>query len=159
MTLHTRILILLGLIAFTLAACGSDDAENTAGDDESSTTTEAPGDETDDESQEPPEAVTEGYTWLEPRDDLVSLETGVVEEIIVDPTDDSRLLLHYEGAAAPCSGAAVDVEETDTSVIIDFKVGLDPNAAAMTCIAQVFDYEVPIPLEAPLGDRSINLAG
>jgi len=29
----------------------------------------------------------------------------------------------------------------------------------MSCIAQVFDYEMVIPLAAPLGDRTINIAG
>jgi hypothetical protein len=78
---------------------------------------------------------------------------------VVDPDDDRRLLLHFEGAAEPCSGAAVSVEESEAAVVVDFQVGLDPNAAAMTCIAQVFDYEIVIPLDAPLGDRTINLAG
>ncbi len=111
------------------------------------------------EEEADPGDVTPGYTRLTPRSDLVSLEPGLVEKIIVDPDNVQQLLLHFQGASEPCSGVALGVEETDTSVIVDLQVGLDPNAAAMSCIAQVFDYEVVLRLDAPLGDRTINVVG
>lgn len=161
-----RVLGLLAIVAtlcLTAAACGSDDEaiEDTdlpvQNDDDGNDDDGAGSDNGSDEPD--PGDVTPGYTLLTPRSDLVSLEPGVPAEIIIDPGDDQRLLLHFEGAAEPCSGAAVDVEETDSSVTIDFQIGLDPNAAAMSCIAQVFEYEVIIRLDAPLGDRTINVAG
>ncbi len=157
-----RILGLLAIVAalsLSATACGSDDeaiedadlpVQNDDGDDDGSG---------DVEEEVDPGDVTPGYTRLTPRSDLISLQPGVAEEIIVDPDNDQQLLLHFQGAAEPCSGAAVSVEETDTSVIVDLQVGLDPNSAAMSCIAQVFDYEVILRLDAPLGDRTINVAG
>lgn len=153
---RSRLLAVLTAASLTLAACGSDDPE--AGGVDPDPTTEQD-DTIGDVTPDPNGEATEGYTLLVPRSDLISLEPGTVDEIIVDPDNDQQLLLHFEGAAEPCSGAAVSVEETDTSITIDFQIGLDPNVAAMTCIAQVFDYEIVIPLDAPVGDRSINVAG
>jgi len=141
-----RLLALAAAVSLGLAACGPDDPD---------TTTET----TEDLVQPTDDGADSDYTPLTPRADLISLAPGAIDEIVADPTNDSQLLLHFEGAAEPCSGAAVTVTESSTSVIIEFQVGLDPNAAAMSCIAQVFDYEIVIPLEAPLGDRTINIAG
>lgn len=128
-----RFLALLAAVSLGIAACG--------------------GGETVDAGE-----ATGGFTPMTPRTDLEMLQIGVPAEIVVDPNDDSRLLIHFEGAAEPCSGAAVTVTETDTDVAIVFQIGLDPNAAAMSCIAQVFDYEIAVQLEAPLGERAIGIA-
>jgi len=139
-------------LSLGLAACGSDDPEATTDDAGDTSNTSDQLRTADDE------AVSE-YTPLTPRSDLTSLMPGAVDEIVPNPENDNQLLLHFQGAAEPCSGATVEVIESDTSVVVDFRVGLDPNAAAMSCIAQVFDYEIVLALNAPLGDRTINIAG
>jgi len=110
-----------------------------------------------DETIEAGSNTTDGFTPMTPRTDLIQLVVSE-PEIMADPTDDSRLLIHFEGASEPCAGAAVSVLEDDTSVAIVFQTGLDPNIAAMSCIAGVFDYEIVVQLDAPLGDRTIGVA-
>ena len=136
--LHLR-LCLLAVLCLGITACGTDETIDVG----------APG--------ENPAETTDGFTPMTPRTDLVQLKVSE-PEIMADPADNTRLLLHFEGAAEPCAGAAVSVVESDTDVSIVFQTGLDPNVAAMSCIAGVFDYEIVVQLDAPLGDRTIDVA-
>ena len=154
-----RLIAILAALSLGIAACGSGetvDAGANGTTNEESTNETLPGDATgEDVTPEPTGDVTEGYTPMAPRSDLVSLETATPDEVIVDPNDDTRLLIHFEGAAEPCAGAAVTIEETDTDVTVMLETGLDPNAAAMSCIAQAFQFEIAVQLDAPLGERAI----
>ena len=38
---------------------------------------------------------------LGPRADLISLEAATPDAVFADPNDDTRLLIHFEGAAEP----------------------------------------------------------
>lgn len=150
-----RILAVVAALSLGLAACGADDTVDAG----------VPADETlpdrVSEGEMEPDAggsVTDGLTPMIARTDLISLQTTAPDEVVADPTDDSRLLVRFTGAAEPCSGAAVTVTETDADVTVLLETGLDPNVAAMSCIAQVFDYEITVALDAPLGDRTITIA-
>ena len=160
-----RLLAITAAVALGLAACGADETiDAVAG---GVPLEGEPTEQTDDTTPEadpigeavtpdPTAEATSGFTPLIPRTDLVQLRPATPDEVIVDPTNDQRLLVRFQGAAEPCSGAAITITETDTEVTVVLEVGLDPNAAAMSCIAQVFDYESVVPLAAPLGDRTIT---
>lgn len=159
-----RLLASLAVLALGFAACGADETIEVGAPVEPSTTSEpddlpSTGDEmiADPQDNNAEVPVSDGYTPMDPRTDLVSLQAATPDEVVVDPSDDARLLIHFVGAAQPCSGAAVTVTETDAEVIVTLETGLDPNAAAMSCIAQVFDYEIAIALDSPLGERSITV--
>lgn len=155
LTTRHRVLAVVAALSLGLAACGADDTVDAG----------VPAEETlpdrASEGEMEPDAggsMTDGLTAITARTDLISLQTTAPDEVIVDPTDGSQLLAHFVGAAEPCSGAAVTVTETDADVTVLLETGLDPNAAAMSCIAQVFDYEITVALDAPLGDRTITIA-
>lgn len=161
-TARHRLLALVTALALGVSACGADEETVDAGapsDDTTPAETLPEGDDmtTEPDDQTTDDQTTDGYTPTTPRTDLVSLQPATPDEVVVDPTDDSQLLIHFTGAAEPCSGAAVTVTETDSDVTVVLETGLDPNAAAMSCIAQVFDYEIVVPLEAPLADRTIAI--
>ena len=157
-----RLLAFVAASSLVFAACGADetiDAGTPAEEPIEQTTPETLPDEAigEDVSPEPASAVSPDRTPMTPRTDLVSLQSATPDDVVAHPSDDQQLLIHFVGAAEPCSGAAVTVTETDADVTVVLETGLDPNAAAMSCIAQAFDYEIIITLEAPLGDRTITV--
>lgn len=158
-----RLLAFTFALSFGIAACSSGETIDAGGGGAPSgeSTDETPPEtlpaETIGEDVEPEStgAVTDGFTPMTARTDLVSLQVTNPDQVIVDPNDETRVLIHFVGAAEPCSGAAVTLTETDGDVTVLLETGLDPNAAAMSCIAQVFDYEIVVQLDAPLGERAI----
>ncbi len=154
-----------GLVASALAfillaaACSDGKTEVTAGagDDTSNTTTnDLPEDSVVDDTIE----ADPSGEWVRTtsRDDLAEATPANVIDVLADPSDDSRLLVRFEGAAEPCAGSSVVVTESADSIDVQLFQGLDPNAAAMTCIAQVFNYEIAVPLTAPVGDRELRVS-
>ncbi len=89
----------------------------------------------------------------ESRPEMISPQKAVIQS--VETIDDSTLGVRFQNGAEPCAAANVTVTETADSVTVLLETGLDPNAAAMSCIAQVFDYEIRVGLDAPIGDREI----
>lgn len=159
-TPRQRLLTLVAVVSLGLAACGADetiDAGAIPGGElsEDSTAETLPDETLDDTTSDTTEAVSEGFTAMTPRTDLVSLQSATPAEVLLDPANDARVLIRFEGAAEPCSGAAVTLTETDTDVTVLLETGLDPNAAAMSCIAMTFNYEIAVDLDASLGERSI----
>lgn len=157
-TSHRRLLVLIVALSFGLAACGADETidAGTAGIPNEEAGEDIATPEPDDDTAD--SVASDGFTALSARTDLISLRPATPDEVTVDPSDDSRLLIRFEGASEPCAGAAVSVIETETDVTVDLQTGLDPNVAAMSCVAQVFDYEIIVQLDAPLGEREINIS-
>lgn len=168
-----RILALIAALGLGLAACGADEtidaaaegsgdqteqSNDTASEDTASEDTAPEESIGEDVTPDPTPDVSDGFTPLTPRNDLIQLQSVNPAEVLADPNDDQRLLIRFQGAAEPCYGATVEVTETEDTVTVALREGLDPNAAAMSCIAQVFDYEVVAPLGAPLGERMISVA-
>lgn len=141
----TRLVFFLMLsLAVVGASCGSD----------SEPAVEDPQD-LDDEFADPEDAGE--WERVESRDDLIQLESATPTEVVT-PDDDPVIFVRYEGAAEPCAGAMVRVTESPLSVTIEFFTGLDPNVAAMSCIARVFPYEIAAVLNEPAGRRTIVIA-
>lgn len=143
--------LVLSLLA---GACGDGD-ETVAGADGqgSETTLDQPEEQTSTTGGAEPDADSGRYQQTESHPELTSPQRADIAEVVA--IDDQRLAVRYEGAAEPCALANVTVTETDSSVTVLLETGLHPNAAAMSCIAQVFDYEIRVTLDAPLGDREI----
>lgn len=150
-----RFLVLIAAISLGVAACGADETIDAAVPAPETMPNDASGEDAMDQDGNSEENANPGFTPMTPRTDLVSLQLTTPDEVLIDPDNDERLLIRFQGAAEPCSGAAVTVTETDTAVTVLLETGLDPNAAAMSCIAQVFEYEIAVPLDASLGDRNI----
>ena len=131
-------------------ACGGDDevvAESAADGDQEQTPN---ADDAQDDGGDPP---SDGVVLTESRPDLISAQPGQIDS--VKPIDDQTLAVRYSNGSEPCSLANVTVTETETSISVDLETGLHPNAAAMSCIAQVVDYEIRVTLDQPIGDREI----
>ena len=165
-------------VALLASACGSGDETLDASTDDDATTETTSGDETaettapaDDESPEPgqdgqdgrdgeaqPVAGESDYTPTLPMLDMTSPTIHTIDEIVM--SDDGLTLgVRYQGAAEPCSGAVASVAEDDSTIIVTLETGLNPEAAAMSCIAEVMSYELAVGLDAPVGDREIISVG
>ena len=167
-------LLILAAIAFlSIAGCGSDDSTPLVADetdDSSTTTADSPSDE-DTEASPPPNDSAgdvgnatpvivddEGYEPTLAMADITDPKQHPIDDVVVSDEGD-RLGVRYEASSEPCSGALAEVVETEDSVTVTLKTGLNPDAAAMTCIAEVIRYELAVPLEKPLGDRTLIFEG
>lgn len=146
--------------ALVLSACSDEPDEIIAVSDPSGEDTPAETTEDDTMDDQPvTDPATDGrWERTRTRSDLIQTQPATPIEVVVDPDDDAVVLVRYEGAAEPCSGVDVELIESDDAVEVQLISGLDPDVAAMSCIAGVFDYEVAVPLSAPLGDRSLRIA-
>lgn len=160
--------VLLAALALVASACGSDPEEIVAGSggEDANEQVEQAEDETSDQTaDESPDNMDEdmvdedhsddgmALTPSESHPELVSGQPALISEVVT--IDDQTLGVRYEGAAEPCAMANVTVTETDASVEVALETGLNPNAAAMSCIAQVFNYEIQVSLDQPIGDREV----
>lgn len=148
------------VLALILAACGSsgddvdagagsdgaaDGAQDDGSDDATTTTTSAGDDQADGGS--------DGYQATTSDPSLISATVTTIDEVVT--IDDQTIGVRYSNGSEPCSLANVTVVESDTDITVTLETGLHPNAAAMSCIAQVLDYEIQVALDAPIGDRTI----
>lgn len=86
--------------------------------------------------------------------EIMSPRTAAIDELVVTG-DGTTVLVRYQNGSEPCALARVVATETDTRVEVLLETGLNPNAAAMTCIAGVFGYEIETQLTAPVGAREL----
>ncbi len=93
------------------------------------------------------------YQPTDAQSDLISGQPAPIDEVRV--IDDQTIGVRYQNGSEPCSLADVSVTESDTEITVALQTGLHPNAAAMSCIAQVLGYEIQVNLDAPIGDRTI----
>ncbi len=146
-----RLAVVACLLASVLVAgaCGGDEVVTgsaAAGDRQ-----QAPNpDDGQDDGGDPP---SDGVVLTESRPDLISGQPGQIDS--VKPIDDQTLAVRFSNSSEPCSLANVTTTQTPTSISVELETGLHPNAAAMTCIAQVVDYEIRVTLDQPIGDREI----
>lgn len=139
-----RCTALLILLVMSLAACSDDDSP--------AQLSEEPADPGDNTVVAPPPS--NGWTRVQSRSDLSGLRVAPIEEISWND-DGTVALVRYLSGAEPCSGSTVSVEETPTTVTFTLETGLTPEAAVSACVAAIFNYEIAVPLAAPLGDRTV----
>jgi len=164
-TTRLRTAALLAVLAITAAACSSVAAEDTPG---STPVTEAP-------SQDEPVTEAPGET---PSEDQPVPGNGEPEityrPIEVEPTlpadgyvpgggelvavDGNRVTVGFWMGVEDCFGVQrIDVAETDTKVNIDITVSA--RAADQVCIEIAEARSVTVELDAPLGDRILEIGG
>ena len=152
-------LVGLAAMAAVASACGSGDEEVEAG---APAEVEVPADsepepeqesESDVEQESGPNSV---YVATESNPDLISARPAPIAEVRI--VDDQTLGVRYASGSEPCVAALVTVTETDADITVGLQVGLHPDAAAMSCIDQVFDYEIQVALDGPIADRSVVTA-
>jgi hypothetical protein len=158
----TRTAVALLFAALVLAACGGDDADVRAAAPStapasSTTTTAPPGSPVSSPPQDPGASVPSFRRGerIAPRRDATD-----VHPLSFDPTEvhavDGGVVVPFWGGVAPCFVLArSDVHETAQQVDIALFAGHDPRAAGVACIELAKRYEVKIPLEAPLGNRTV----
>lgn len=101
----------------------------------------------------PIDAAAGDYVRTTSRPDLLSPTPATIDELVAG--DGENVLVRYMNGAEPCAWARVTTTETNTTVEVLLETGLNPDAAAMSCIAQISAYEIEAQLTAPVGDREL----
>ena len=89
------------------------------------------------------------------RSDLVDARAFEPDSVVVDPSNDQRLLIRFWGGVEPCYGVEVRVVETTTEVKLTILGGTPREAQGKSCIALAKFYEASADLASPLGARTI----
>jgi hypothetical protein len=93
------------------------------------------------------------YEPIAALDDLVDPQPAPIDDVAVGT--EQAIIVRYQNGYAPCAGARVTVVETDSTIEVSLETGLDPNAAAMSCLAGITGYEQTVLLASPIGDREL----
>lgn len=142
-----RCIALLMMAILALSACNGNDTPGQSSE-------PAPPSEGRGSAPGPPPS--DGWTRVQSRNDLSGLRVAPIEEIAWND-DGTIALVRYVSGAEPCSGSVVTVDESDTMVTFTLETGLTPEAAVTLCVAALFNYEISVPLAAPVGDRAVVL--
>lgn len=65
------------------------------------------------------------------------------------------LRVNFTAGTPQCYGAHVVATETAETVTVELSVGTRPEAADRMCIAIALDATMDVPLQQPLGDRTV----
>lgn len=100
-----------------------------------------------------------GIAWerIEHTENLRNPQPSPMEELLVDPDDDTVVLVRYWGGVPDCFAARASVvAESDEQVVVALKTGGNPDTPEDTaCIMIAVAQELAITLHAPLGDREL----
>ena len=111
----------------------------------------------DDGGQGPGDPGADGWQRIEPTADLMNPGVATPDELIVDPTDPSAVLVRFYGGVPECYGArATVVQQSGDVVRIRLEVGGRADAGDMACIQIAVAQELRVELDAPLGDRTLR---
>ncbi len=88
-------------------------------------------------------------------DDIIDPQPWEIIQAFAVSADENEVIVRYEAGSPPCTQSRATVVETDTTIEVSLEVGLHPNIAAMSCIAQVVNSEIAVPLTNPVGDREV----
>lgn len=162
--LRTSLIGLLLVGAVLVTACGSSGEEVESGADASTSTTggdSSPGatGSGDTVAPVPGTSDTTQTTWarIEPTDDLVGTAVVTPTELLVDPEDDTVVLVRFYGGVQDCYGANVSIVREDDSVVeVRLETGTRPEATDQACIEIAEAQELAVTLDAPLGDRRLS---
>lgn len=69
--------------------------------------------------------------------------------------DGDGLRVNFTAGTPQCYGAHVTSRETPVAVTVEVSVGSRPEAADRMCIAIALDATMDVPLNGPLGDRTV----
>lgn len=145
--------VALAAALLLLAACGDDDTEVGAPSGPDGRATTVPGDAP--VTGPPLDGPGSGATRVEPDPSAVD-----ARPVPFDPAtavaSDVGVVVQFESGVAPCYVLQrVEVTETPDTVEIGLFVGTQAGAEDAVCIEIAQLYEVEVPLDAPLGDRTV----
>ena len=157
LVLPVALALALGLL---LAACGSGDDEVVSGGDTGSVDTTSPDTGVTSVTLDGGGGGTTVISWerIEPTEDLVGPTVTEPTELLVDPDDDSVVLVHFYGGVQDCYGARATADESDDAVEITLETGSRADAGDRACIEIAQAQELAVELDAPLGDRELTAA-
>ena len=163
-----RLVVLCALASLVLAACGGDDDEvvTTPSTNDASGTGGADGGggglAPDAPVSSPPNSdgwapYPSGAQRVEPQAGMDNVRPQAFAGVEPAPAAvDGGVLVSFYGGVAPCFVLDhYDVAETATDVTITLYAGSDPSSPDEACIEIAALYEVMVPLDAPLGSRTI----
>lgn len=162
-----RLVVLCALVALVLVACGGDDDEviTTPSTNDASGTGGADGGggglSPDAPVSSPPmsdggQLQPSGAQRVEPQPGMADVRPQVFDTEHPPEAVDGGVLVRFYGGVAPCFVLDhYDVAETRRDVTITLFAGSDPSSPDVACIEIAALYEVMVPLDAPLGDRTV----
>jgi hypothetical protein len=149
---------LLLATSLALAACGGDDADVRAAAPTSSSSTTAPPDSSVSSPPLDPGSTVPSFS----RGERVTPMRGAVDvhplSFVTDEVQavDGGVVVPFWGGVAPCFVLArYEVDESAQAVTVALFAGHAPTKVDVACIELAKRYEVRIPLDAPLGNRTV----
>ena len=138
-------------LALVLASCGTETGALGDGDPDLATPDSTVGAPSDGDA---PIA----WTRIEARYDLIGSHVSYVQEIVVDPTDDTVVLVRFFGGVAECYGAnATVITHTADEILVALETGLIPtDDESRFCIEMAVAQEIALQLDAPAGDATVR---
>ncbi|EOM77646.1 hypothetical protein DW322_08100 [Rhodococcus rhodnii] len=94
-------------------------------------------------------------TVFTPRPDIVDAHVGEFESWSRPDGGADAVDIHFYTGTPECSGAYTTTEETDSEVRVTLHTGTLPEAQDKACILVAVFATLTVPLEQPLGDRSV----
>jgi hypothetical protein len=150
----------LAALVLALAACGNDpreiDAAGPGGGTTVSTAPDTPVSSPSGDQSDPGDGDgTIQYEPVEPQPGATGLRPSAFDPDASVAAGDG-VLVRFTSGVAPCYVLGkVDVAETATSVTITLFIGHEADAGDVACIEIAKFYEVLVPLEVPLGERTL----
>jgi len=102
---------------------------------------------------------SEDFNRLLPsEDDLLDLQPAAILNVEGDletGDDPTSLIVSFEMESHHCYGVQAEVTESANEVIIEILTGLRAGIESASCAYGIYPYTTAVPLETPLGDRTI----
>lgn len=96
------------------------------------------------------------WKQVDTRDDLGNLSEWPINHLIV--LSDTEVAVAFQAIDEGCSGANVEVTETDKETIIKLLTGLPPEAASSTCLNEDVNKYITVGLTSPINTRQVIAA-
>ncbi len=87
---------------------------------------------------------------------IVDAKPWAIDQALAVSADSAEVVVRFTAGNPPCTQARATVVETNETVEVSLEVGLHPNVAAMSCLAGTSGSEIVVPLEAPIGTRTVT---
>jgi hypothetical protein len=100
------------------------------------------------------------WARIDARFDIVDGHLGYIDEVIVDPDDDTVVLVRFFGGVPECYGSyATLVSQTADEIVVELQVGTVPfEGEPPVCIEIALAQEIAISLDQPAGDAVLRSA-
>jgi ABC-type glycerol-3-phosphate transport system substrate-binding protein len=101
-----------------------------------------------------PEVPAGGRVVFTDSPDLVDPHPAAIESWSHAATDDA-VAVNFASGTPACSAVHATAQETEDTVTVDLRSGTLPQAVGRMCIMLAVFGTLDVPLQAPLGDRTV----